>query len=482
MVSFKLLALALGLALTPAAAEAGPRAVISAAGDAVQTRAIDAYVAKPDPAFGWSLDHTLSGPGYHGAVLALTSQSWLDATKVDKPVWKHWLTVIVPDETRFSQAFLYITGGDNTDPAPKAAPDAFARMATETHAVVAELDDVPNQPLRFAEEPDRPRVEDEIIAYQQAKFVKDRNPLDLLRLPMVKSGVAAMTAVQQYLASDQGGKLKLDGFVVAGASKRAWTTWLVGAIDPRVVAIVPIVINVLDVDATTRHHWEAMGYFSPALKDYVENGLIPGMIGTPGLRAVNRIEDPLNYRSRPSMRMPKYIINAVGDEYFPPDNTRFSYHLLPEIKRLRMIPNSKHSTAGTDITQSITAFFDAILTERPLPVYSWRLRKDGAIVVRSKTKPLEVNLWQANDPKARDFRVDTIGKAFASTRLEQQKNGTWVGKVEKPQRGWSAYFVELTYPSGTAYPFKFTTEVSVIPDTLPYTWKDARPIIAPDGR
>jgi PhoPQ-activated pathogenicity-related protein len=443
--------------------------------------ALDAYVAKPDPAFAWKVVGQVSGPGYHGAVLELTSQSWLTAKEVDKPLWKHWLTVVVPDKVAHDKAFLFITGGKNDDPAPTKATDRWARMAVETGSVVAELDDVPNQPLRFTEDP-KPRVEDEIIAYQQAKFAKDRNPLDLVRLPMVKSGTQAMTAVQQYLASDAGGKLKIDGFVVSGGSKRAWTTWLVGAIDRRVVAIIPIVINVLDVDATAKHHWEAMGYFSPALKDYVENHLIPDMIGSPGLTEVNRIEDPLNYRDRPAMKMPKYVINAVGDEYFPPDNTKFSYHLLPEVKRLRMIPNSKHSTAGTDINDSMTAFYDAVLNHRTLPSYSWTVRKDGAIVVRSATKPSEVLLWQGNDPKARDFRVDTIGKAFTSTPLTRGKDGTWVGKVKKPAAGWTAYFVELTYPSGTTYPYKFTTEVSVIPDTLPYKWKDARPIIAPDGK
>jgi PhoPQ-activated pathogenicity-related protein len=467
----RLLAAAIAVvALTSASALANPK------------NALDAYVAKPDPSFGWSVDHAISGPGYHGAVLSMTSQTWLTSAKVDKPVWKHWLTVIVPDAVAYDKAFLYITGGNNTDPAPAKATDRFAKMAVETKSVVAELDDVPNQPLRFAETPDRPRVEDEIIAYQQAKFAKTHDPLDLVRLPMVKSGVAAMTAVQQYLASDAGGKLKVDGFVVSGGSKRAWVTWLVGAIDPRVIAIVPIVINVLDVDATARHHWEAMGYFSPALKDYVENGLIPGMIGTPALAEVNRIEDPLNYRDRPSMKMPKYIINAVGDEYFPPDNTRFSYHLLPQVKRLRMIPNSKHSTAGTDITESITAFYAAVLNHTPVPDYSWRVREDGAIVVRSDVKPMAVNLWQATNPKARDFRVDTIGKAFTSTPLEAQADGTYVAKVDKPASGYTAYFVELVYPSGTPYAFKFTTEVSVIPDVLPYKWKDARPITAPDGK
>lgn len=443
--------------------------------------ALDAYVARPDPSFAWKVASSLSGPGYHGAVLELTSQTWLTSTQVDHTVWKHWLTVIVPDKVSHKTGFLYITGGNIGDPAPVKAADRWARMAVETASVVVELDDVPNQPLRFAEDP-RPRVEDEIIAYQQAKFARTRDPNDLLRLPMVKSGTAAMTAVQQYLASEAGGKLPLDRFVVSGGSKRAWTAWLVGALDSRVAAVIPIVINVLDVDATARHHWEAMGYFSPALKDYVENGLIPDMIGKPGLAEVNRIEDPLNYRDRPAMKMPKYVINAVGDEYFPPDNTKFGYHLLPPVKRLRMIPNSKHSTAGTDISESITAFYAAVLNRTPIPDYAWRVGKDGAIVLSSAQRPMEVYLWQGTNPKARDFRVDTIGKAFTSTLLARQPDGTYRGNVPRPKDGYTAYFLEALYPSGTRYPFKFTTEVYVKPDVLPFRWKDARPIIAPDGK
>lgn len=461
------LGLALGLLSAPAAAN--PR------------NALDAYVAKRDPSFHWSVDHAISGPGYHGAVLALTSQTWLDASQVDKPVWTHWLTVIVPDQVKHRTGFLYIDGGANTDPAPKAAAERWAKMAVETHSVVSTLSDVPNQPLRFSETPDKARVEDQIIAYQQAKFAKSgkRDFTQLVRLPMVKSGAAAMTAVQQYLASEAGGKLPLDGFVVSGGSKRAWTAWLVAATDRRVRGVIPIVINVLNVDATIRHHWEAMGYFSPAIGDYVENGLVPGLIGSPGMNAVQKIEDPLNYRDRPAMRMPKFVINASGDQYFPPDNTKFGYHLLPEVKRLRMLPNSNHSTAGTDIMDSVTAFYDAVLNHRPIPGYAWRVRKDGAIVVSTTAKPSEVNLWQATNPKARDFRVDTIGKSFTATKLSPGADGRYVGKVERPASGFTAYFVELTFPSSGPHPFKFSTEVSVIPDVLPYAWKDAKPITAP---
>src|SRR5665213_1421275 len=398
---------------------------------------LDDYVARPDASFAWRVAGPVAGMGERSAVLELTSQTWLTPDQVDRPVWKHWLTVIVPDEVIHDTAFLYITGGANTDPAPTEADKGFARLAAESRSVVAVLNDVPNQPLRFADRPDEPLVEDALIAHQQVKFTRTRDPEQLVRLPMVKSGVAAMTAIQQYLASEAGGKLAVKGFVVAGGSKRGWTTWLVGALDPRVKAIIPIVINVLDGDATTRHHWGAMGYFSPAIRDYVDHGLIPDMIGHPSLDEIRRIEDPLAYSDRPSMSMPKYIINAVGDEFFPPDGTRFSYHLLPQTKRLRMLPNSRHSTEGTDIFDSMIAFYDAILNDRPLPSYSWKLRKNGAIVVRSSEAPIEVNFWQGTNPRARDFRVDTIGEAFTSTRLAARADGTYMAPAPTPANGFT---------------------------------------------
>ncbi len=461
-------AFAVALALTGAPALANP------------PNALDAYVAKPDASFAWKVVGDLKGEGYHGAVLELTSQTWTANKDVDRTVWKHWLTVIVPDQVRHDKAFLYITGGDLGDPAPTKPADRFAKLATDTGSVVVELDDVPNQPLTFADDPlKKARVEDEIIAYLQARYATTRNADQLLRLPMVKSGTQAMTAVQQYLASDLGGKLKVDGFVVAGGSKRGWTTWLVGAVDRRVVGIVPIVINVLNPNATTIHHWRAMGYFSPALQDYIDAGLIPAMVGRPGLDGVNRIEDPLNYQDRATMKIPKYLINAVGDEYFPPDNTRYGYSRVAEPKRLRMIPNSKHSTAGTDIMESITAFHDAVLNGRAIPGYSWRVDRARAITVRTPVVPTEVRLWQGNNPKARDFRVDSIGKAFTSTVLTARKDGSYFAAAPKNAAGYTAYFVELTFPSGGKYPLKFTTEVQVTPDVLPYQWKDAKPITTP---
>lgn len=444
---------------------------------------LDAYVARPDPSFAWKVAKTFDGDGYHGAVLELTSQTWMTEAESDRPVWKHWLTVAIPDKLTSSKAFLYINGGSTQSNMPTDAAPRFAQMAVDTGSIIADLGQVPNQPIRFADTPDKARVEDDMIAYLQARYDADKNPEALARLPMVKSGTTAMTAIQQFMASPEGGAHPIDGFVVSGGSKRGWTSWLVGLLDDRVIGMIPIVINVLDFDAMVRHHWQTMGYFSPAVGDYVNHKLVPNEIGGK-MDVINAIEDPFVYRGRPRMQIPKFIVNAVGDEFFPPDITRYSYHLLPGSKRLRMLPNSRHSTAGTDLNESLTAWYDSLIHNRPAPDYSWTVRADGALVVNAgQTKPSKVLLWQGTNPKARDFRVDSVGpNGFTATDLKPEADGTYIAAVPKPAEGFTAFFVELTYPSGMKFPLKFTTEVYVTPDDYPYRWEDARPITKPDGK
>jgi PhoPQ-activated pathogenicity-related protein len=43
-----------------------------------------------------------------------------------------------------------------------------------------------------------------------------------------------------------------------------------------------------------------------------------------------------------------------------------------------------------------------------------------------------------------------------------------VGKVAAPATGWTAFFVELTFPGSGKYPLKETSGIRVLPDRLPY--------------
>jgi PhoPQ-activated pathogenicity-related protein len=437
---------------------------------------LDRYLAQRDSVYGWKLVNTLPGPGYHTFVLELTSQQWRTEKDVDHPVWKHWLTIVRPDQPRNTKALMYIGGGSSKDAPPTAPADRSVRIALEAGSVAAEVSNVPNQPLHFTDTPDKARSEDDIIAYTRVKHFETKDDTWLVRLAMVKSAVRAMDAVQEFLASEAGGRQKVDQFIVAGGSKRGWTTWLVGAADPqpgRVMAIVPIVIDALNSEAITKHHFEAYGFFSSSLNDYVNHGLFPHKIGTPEYRAVLKIEDPYEYRDRARLKMPKYMINASGDQFFLPDGSQFYYADLPEEKHLRYVENAKHNLGGSDAIDSLIAFYQAVVENKPRPRFTWTKEKDGSLVVKTTDRPLEVNVWQASNPEARDFRVDTIGNAYKSTPLKESSPGAYTAKAVKPAKGYTAFFVQMVYPGPEKIPFKFTTEVSVVPDVLLYKWEDA---------
>jgi PhoPQ-activated pathogenicity-related protein len=388
-------------------------------------------------------------------------------------VWQHWLSIVVPDSVRYETALLYIGGGSNDDEPPAAAPARVLRFALETNSVAAELGMVPNQPLRFADSPHQARYEDDLIAYSRVKFIVTGDETWLVRLAMVKSATAAMDAMQQFLASEEGGEHAVERFVVAGGSKRGWTTWLAGAVDPRVEAIMPLVIDALNTEAITRHHFEAYGFFSPSLGDYVRHGLYPTALGTPQFRRILEIEDPYLYRER--LRMPKYVINASGDQYFLPDNSRFYFPALPQEKLLRYVPNARHDLAGSDARDGMVAFYQAILDHRPRPRVLWQIETDGSIVVSPVDEPRQVLLWQATNSEARDFRLDTIGRAWRSEPLAAERPGLYRAALAAPERGFTAFFVELEYDLGGKYPLKVTTDVSVAPDLLPYRLEASSP-------
>src|SRR5262245_34802330 len=446
--------------LTAAPRQAVPRAEVS------QQTALDRYVAKPDSNFSWKVLKSLQAEGVTATLLEMTSQQWLTEQEVQRPLWTHWLTVVRPDKVTSDVALLFITGGSLDRQPPSSPPAWLVSAARDTGTVTAELRLVPNQPVVFMDDPTKkPRTEDDFIAYTWNKYLRTGDEKWPARLPMTKSAVRAMDAITQFAASPEGGNLKVARFVVSGASKRGWTTWTTAAVDKRVIAIAPAVIDMLNVEPSFVHHYRAYGAWSDAVKDYTEQGIMDWM-GTPQFRALMKIEEPYEYRDR--LTMPKYLVNASGDQFFLPDSSRFYFDDLKGEKHLRYEPNAGHSMEKTDAMENVQAFYSSIVTNTPRPQIKWTFERDGSIKVVAKDRPDAVVMWQATNPDARNFRQDKIGNAYTSTPLTPAGPNTWVAKMQPPAKGWTAFFIELTFKGAGKYPFKETTGIRVLPDTLPY--------------
>ena len=176
-----------------------------------------------------------------------------------------------------------------------------------------------------------------------------------------------------------------------------------------------------------------------------------------------QIIDPFSYFSKYTMR--KLLLNSAGDQFFLPDSSRFYYASLPGPKWLRYTVNTDHSQVQdpTAIT-TVLRWANKVLEGDTLPQFSWSFEPDGSIRVQTATTPRAARLWQAHNPNARDFRLESIGAAWTSSPLSDQGGGVYVGFVPQPAQGWSAFLVELDFGDGLL----LSTEVAVTPDTLPF--------------
>ena len=426
--------------------------------------ALDRYVATPDPAYAWSVVSTRQEGDLTITLISMTSQSWRKAGEVDRTEWRHYLTVIRPSTVTSDTSLLFIAGGGNDKPETPKTDQMLATIAARTNTIVSELRMVPNQPLTFFGD-GVPRKEDDLIAYGWDKFLKGGDEQWLARFPMTKAAVRAMDTVQAFAQSPEGGRRALTKFVVSGGSKRGWTTWTTAAVDSRVVAIMPAVIDLLNLRPSFVHHWRAYGFWAPAVGDYVAHGIMDKM-EEPRFAQLLALTEPYSYRDR--LTIPKYIVNGSGDQFFLPDSWQFYFSELRGEKYLRYVPNADHSLKGSNAPQGLLAFYGAIVKGVPRPKFEWSAAADGTLEIRAETRPTKVTFWQATNPDARDFRLETFGPQWTPTEVQADASGAYRARIQKPEKGWTAGFLEVSFDYGGPAPLIFSTGVRVMPDVLPF--------------
>jgi PhoPQ-activated pathogenicity-related protein len=437
---------------------------------------LDDYVAEKDPVYAWQVSarHALDNYFTKAYTLDLTSQQWRDASELDshQVLWRHWVNVVVPQWDGFlgakkDTALILINGGDRSDPMPPLDP-RFRQLAAATRSIIVELTAVPNQPILFSDE-SAARNEDEIIAYSWDKFLSSEDPNWPLQLPMVKSVIACMDAVQEF-AQDQSGH-SIKHFVLTGGSKRGWTAMLTAAVDERVTAIAPIVSDLLNMPRSFAHHWSSYGFWAEALFPYEEMGIF-AWLDSPPNELLMDIVDPYRYLDR--LTIPKFLIIAAGDDFFVSDSAQFYIHELPGETHLRVVPNTNHylDEAEDSVFESLVPYYDAFLHETARPSFDWTVAADGTLTVETATPPKAVTLWQVSNPYERDFRLATTGANWSSSPLPAQGDGVYVGHVPIPVAGWTAHFIELVFDGrelgGIAFDYTFSTEVVVLPQERPF--------------
>jgi len=428
---------------------------------------LKSYIDSIDPVTSYELVHESKGDGFRYFVIRSTSQNWLTSNEVTETTWWHWVSFVIPDQLDHNVSFLMISGGSTNTKLPENPDKMLVEAALSTNSTAIKVHNIPFQPATFVGDTVEKRVEDGLIAYGWREFMergaKDEDAIWLARLPMTKAVITAMDAVTDYTNNQLG--LNLEKYVVAGGSKRGWTTWTTAAMDDRVVAMAPIVIDVLNLVPSFQHHWQSYGFWAPAIEDYENEGIMEWM-GTKEYDRLLKIVDPYSFLDAYT-DIPKLLINASGDQFFLPDSWKFYWDKLDGEKHLAYIPNAGHSLDNSDAMQILLGFYKRILANQPRPQYTWQVSETHiTLSVAVENPPAEIKLWEATNPEARDFRIDVFGPGWKATTIPIAENGEYNIPISAPEKGWKGHFVELTF-AGSA-PLKVTTGIKVLPETYPF--------------
>jgi PhoPQ-activated pathogenicity-related protein len=403
-----------------------------------------AYVAQKDDAFSWqkvSSDRSPLGVTFHE--LRLTSQRWKGM------VWRHTLLIAQPPKVATDLALLVIAGGKTDSRGDSQSRLLASAAAIQLQALVTILYAVPNQPLFDG------LVEDDLIAHTFVKFLETGDLQWAALLPMTKSAVKAMDAVQQFAQKEL--NLTVNGFVVTGASKRGWTTWLTAVADPqRVKGIAPMVYDNLNIPAQMRHQREVFGGYSEQISEYTQRGLTD-LADTEKARPLVQLIDPYAYLDR--LTMPKLIINGTNDRYWALDAANFYFDDLRGEKYILYVPNSGHGLEDVGrVVRAVMAFFDYLAQRLTFPKLQWTWTpKDGGmtLTVRSDPMPKQVLLWRATAP-TKDFR-DAKWESQELTATD----GAFLFTLTPPEKGYAAAFAELVY-EGNNRTYSLCTTIRIV--------------------
>lgn len=382
------------------------------------------YVLRPEPKWGWSRNAEFRHGGRRIYDLRLVSQVW------EGIPWRHTVRLILPPRPIYRHiSLLYITGGEPNEE----DTELLSTVSLMMQAPAAVLYNIPNQPLFGG------LKEDDLIAHTFVKFLETGDDTWPLLLPMTKSAVKAMDALQQFCRDELG--LNLREFVVCGGSKRGWTTWLTAVVDDRVRGIAPFSYDNLNIPAQMRHQIEVWGRYSEQIEPYVKRGLLEQLDSERGRRLV-RIVDPYFYLDR--LKAPKLIVVGTNDRYWTLDALNLYWADLPGEKWVLYVPNSGHGLEDRKrVLSTLVAFFHHVAGGLRLPEFRWKHEDaDGKAVLRlwADPPPKRARLWVAVS-KSLDFR-EARWKSFPMRRA----GGGWlIGEVGRPKGANLALFGEAEF-------------------------------------
>jgi len=433
--------------------------VVRAEGPAPATGALKDFALAKDDAYRYELvDQGRIGES-RWVRLHMVSQHWKGTD------WKHVVWILVPNQAienpdaKASQSALLLIGGGNWKKEWGEAPPATLEPKGEMLILKTIAEASGSPAVAISQVPFQPMFnnlnEDALIAESFKRFIQEEGDDWPLLMPMVRSAVRAMDTAQTF--SREQWNLNIQSFTLTGASKRGWTTWLTSAVDPRVQALAPMVIDMLNMPVQMKHQMETWGAYSDEIADYTTLSL-QKYLQTPHGDKLVRIVDPYRYRDR--LLQPKLLIFGTNDRYWPLDACNKYWDDLRGDKYLLYTPNQGHGIQDVvRLAGTIHALHRSRNGDFALPKLQWKNESaDGNVTLQlaSDLAPDEVSIWFAKS-KTRDFR-DASWNSIPASEVDATNHR---GILDIPKDQYLAAFGEWVFELGE-YPAYFSTNVILV--------------------
>ncbi|WP_309721377.1 PhoPQ-activated protein PqaA family protein [Armatimonas sp.] len=394
------------------------------------------YIARPEPVYKWEKRGEKKIAGGVLYELWLVSQTW------HEHVWEHRLQLFLPDKVLSPDfcTLLNTGGGGGTE------EELIGMLAAQnTKSAFAILYHIPKQPLYGG------LTEDALIVYTWQRFLETGDDTWPLHFPMAKAVIKAMDALQAF-------RPELKRFLITGASKRGWTTWLVGASgDKRVVAIAPMVIDILHVEKQIPHQLAMYGKPSEQVADYTAVGFDKLLLAPRG-KELMKLEDPISYKNQ--LTLPKLILLGTNDRYWSQDALNLYWDDLKGAKWVLYMPNSGHGLEDRGrLLTTLSAFARTLAQKKKWPTPTWKWSGSG------RTAELAI---QSDVPlkSARLFRCTSMTTDFRDSKWTSEEivisGNRATGRYQAPETGFAATYGELTYEIELGKPFTLATQMKIL--------------------
>lgn len=409
------------------------------------------YVYKNDNSYKYTIVENTTENNAHRIVANMTSQIWQNMEITNTVV------IIIPNNCKVKdKAVLLNTGGSYK------GGSLWAQLGTQMSKLIScpicIVFDIPNQPMWG-------KKEDALMSHT-FKQALEANKIDEypLILQMAKSVIKSLDTIEDISSKEL--DTKINKFIITGASKRGWTSWIsAGTKDKRIIGIMPIVYDWLDMKSQITHQKEYYETLSAQIGDYTQLNF-DKFVFLPEAKTILGLVDPYYY----DVSIPKLIINASNDPYWTLDSSSIYYPKLKGDKYLYYKVNASHDMGLLKFSDNPMAGFVEILPminimktfiyheflNEKMETIDWVWsEKDNKIncELKMEGKPVEV-FYYTKDVEKRDFRQVN----WEGVKLEPNSDGKYIFTKDKPKKGYCGSYIEVKFKSDDGTPYSlFTT-------------------------